>query len=207
MPDGPEYSPELARRDFDSCQAILVRKLPPGHPTIAKVKGLLSRSTLAAGVAAAVATKELALGHIGGKGDISNHSSVGSGAVEVDVAAVAVAAALSSTTTALAVAARNVSPVVVEPLSFSPSTTSASASLASSSFPSSYSRSAKLPACDAPGCANTETPFHTSLLECNGCKRTAYCCKGCQSAHWKAGHRVECKAAAQQRGTFNIAVE
>ena len=38
------------------------------------------------------------------------------------------------------------------------------------------------------------------LSKCAGCSRTRYCNKACQAAHWKAGHSVMCKRAAQNRG-------
>jgi SET and MYND domain-containing protein len=32
------------------------------------------------------------------------------------------------------------------------------------------------------------------VKECVGCKQAKYCGKGCQTSHWKAGHKTECKA-------------
>jgi len=32
------------------------------------------------------------------------------------------------------------------------------------------------------------------LLKCSRCKRVRYCGRECQRAHWRAGHKAECRA-------------
>ena len=33
---------------------------------------------------------------------------------------------------------------------------------------------------------------YRTMLQCSLCKDVAYCCKECQVAHWKAGHKLQC---------------
>ncbi|KAL4421507.1 hypothetical protein ABPG75_010798 [Micractinium tetrahymenae] len=47
-------------------------------------------------------------------------------------------------------------------------------------------------------CAGCDGPSLT-LLRCSICRKTAYCSKDCQTKHWKAGHRTECKRLAAER--------
>ena len=47
-------------------------------------------------------------------------------------------------------------------------------------------------ACSAPGCGNE----HLDMVCCNGCGQSWYCNKRCQKAHWKAGHREQCRRLA-----------
>ena len=65
-------------------------------------------------------------------------------------------------------------------------------------------REAKRPVCNGPGCsATTGGADNTKLRRCAGCTQTMYCSHLCQVAHWRAGHKAECRAAqaaaAQQR--------
>ena len=47
--------------------------------------------------------------------------------------------------------------------------------------------------CAAAGCPRKLKADGTPLDQCGGCKRCYYCSKVCQTADWKAGHKVECK--------------
>ena len=35
------------------------------------------------------------------------------------------------------------------------------------------------------------------LLNCSQCRSVRYCSRECQRAHWRAGHKAECKARKQ----------
>ncbi len=37
------------------------------------------------------------------------------------------------------------------------------------------------------------------LSKCSGCGITKYCGRDCQVAHWKGGHKAECKALGAGR--------
>ncbi|KAG2498144.1 hypothetical protein HYH03_003902 [Edaphochlamys debaryana] len=56
----------------------------------------------------------------------------------------------------------------------------------------------KLRACGNPGCLNFSERCEAELRlkQCGGCKAVRYCGEGCQSAHWRSGHKAECKAMA-----------
>ncbi|KXZ48199.1 hypothetical protein GPECTOR_29g106 [Gonium pectorale] len=43
-------------------------------------------------------------------------------------------------------------------------------------------------------CANLEgdSEVDLKLLSCGGCGEVGYCCRPCQTAHWRAGHKGEC---------------
>ncbi len=43
-------------------------------------------------------------------------------------------------------------------------------------------------------CAETPNNAAITLLVCSQCKQVAYCCVGCQRAHWKV-HKSDCRAA------------
>ena len=62
---------------------------------------------------------------------------------------------------------------------------------------------AKRPMCDWHECRATSGGVdETKLRRCSGCLLTRYCSSACQLAHWRAGHKAECRAArdaAQQR--------
>jgi hypothetical protein len=49
--------------------------------------------------------------------------------------------------------------------------------------------------CSAPGCSQQEG-YVGLFKKCSRCGRPRYCSKACQAAHWKAGHKRECKLAA-----------
>lgn len=61
--------------------------------------------------------------------------------------------------------------------------------------------SQKLRSCSNPTCGNTESKFGIHLenneigefKNCSRCKATCYCSKDCQIAHWRNGHKQECK--------------
>jgi len=45
--------------------------------------------------------------------------------------------------------------------------------------------------CDNPTCINVEKD-EVKFGKCSNCKRVAYCCTGCQLAHWKSIHKRAC---------------
>lgn len=51
--------------------------------------------------------------------------------------------------------------------------------------------------CASCGCL-PDTAAGVKLSTCSGCRAVAYCSTGCQHAHWKAGHRRECRRAARK---------
>ncbi|KAG2489054.1 hypothetical protein HYH03_012490 [Edaphochlamys debaryana] len=53
---------------------------------------------------------------------------------------------------------------------------------------------ALLPACANPACANLagDSEAGLRLQRCAGCQAVSYCCKECQTAHWRAGHKAAC---------------
>ncbi|KAG2487473.1 hypothetical protein HYH03_013895 [Edaphochlamys debaryana] len=52
-----------------------------------------------------------------------------------------------------------------------------------------------LPVCANPACASLEgdSEADVRLQQCARCRRVSYCCRECQMAHWRAGHKAECK--------------
>ncbi|KXZ41075.1 hypothetical protein GPECTOR_842g80 [Gonium pectorale] len=56
--------------------------------------------------------------------------------------------------------------------------------------------------CANPACANLEgdSEADLKLLSCGGCGEVGYCCRPCQTAHWRAGHKGECAGGRAQRG-------
>lgn len=57
-------------------------------------------------------------------------------------------------------------------------------------------RQVGLRSCPAEGCGKMEKWAHEFGV-CAGCAGVAYCCPAHQRAHWKAGHRNECRAIAR----------
>ncbi|GLC41689.1 hypothetical protein PLESTB_000688200 [Pleodorina starrii] len=61
--------------------------------------------------------------------------------------------------------------------------------------------------CANPSCVNLEgdSEAELGLAACGGCGAVGYCCRECQVAHWRAGHKAECKGmrvgAAAQSGS------
>ncbi|GLC41679.1 hypothetical protein PLESTM_001227800 [Pleodorina starrii] len=49
--------------------------------------------------------------------------------------------------------------------------------------------------CANPSCVNLEGDSEAKLrlAACGGCGAVGYCCRDCQVAHWRAGHKAECK--------------
>ncbi|KAG2487476.1 hypothetical protein HYH03_013898 [Edaphochlamys debaryana] len=52
-----------------------------------------------------------------------------------------------------------------------------------------------LPVCANPACASLEgdSEADVRLQQCARCRRVSYCCRECQMAHWRAGHKAKCK--------------
>ncbi|KAG2498717.1 hypothetical protein HYH03_003457 [Edaphochlamys debaryana] len=48
--------------------------------------------------------------------------------------------------------------------------------------------------CSSPACVELERDNDSPprLRQCGGCGRASYCCRACQTAHWRAGHKAEC---------------
>ncbi len=61
----------------------------------------------------------------------------------------------------------------------------------------------RLRVCGNPRCGNfTErSEGALPLKQCGGCRAVRYCGKACQEAHWREGHKAECKALARARAT------
>ncbi|KAG2485235.1 hypothetical protein HYH03_016021 [Edaphochlamys debaryana] len=57
---------------------------------------------------------------------------------------------------------------------------------------------ALLPACANPACASMEgdSEADVRLQQCGRCRRVSYCCRECQTAHWKGGHQAVCGAGS-----------
>ncbi|KAG2486372.1 hypothetical protein HYH03_014952 [Edaphochlamys debaryana] len=51
-----------------------------------------------------------------------------------------------------------------------------------------------LPACSNPACANLagDSEAGLRLQQCGRCGRASYCCRDCQTAHWRSGHKEAC---------------
>ena len=47
--------------------------------------------------------------------------------------------------------------------------------------------------CAGPACPRKIKADDSPLDQCGKCKRCYYCSKACQTAHWEAGHKAECK--------------
>ncbi|GLC43630.1 hypothetical protein PLESTF_001613800 [Pleodorina starrii] len=52
--------------------------------------------------------------------------------------------------------------------------------------------------CTNPFCVNLEGDSEAGLrlAACGRCGAAWYCCRGCQTAHWRTGHRAECSGGA-----------
>jgi hypothetical protein len=58
-------------------------------------------------------------------------------------------------------------------------------------------------ACNNPTCSNISGPSEAGLVKgssstCGGCRTARYCCRDCQTQHWKL-HKSVCKALAAAR--------
>jgi hypothetical protein len=58
-------------------------------------------------------------------------------------------------------------------------------------------------ACNNPTCSNISGPSEAGLVKgssstCGGCWTARYCCRDCQTQHWKL-HKSVCKALAAAR--------
>ena len=49
--------------------------------------------------------------------------------------------------------------------------------------------------CHAPECGTVEAVYKDFQI-CGGCRRAKYCSVACQRAHWRAGHKEDCKRAS-----------
>ncbi|KAG2495704.1 hypothetical protein HYH03_006304 [Edaphochlamys debaryana] len=60
--------------------------------------------------------------------------------------------------------------------------------------PAEAQRCPVLTACDNPACASLagDSEAGLRLRQCGRCGRASYCCRECQTAHWRAGHREAC---------------
>ncbi len=68
-------------------------------------------------------------------------------------------------------------------------------------LPAGWARGAALPwlrVCGSPRCCNfaCESEGALPFKQCGGCRAVRYCGADCQRAHWREGHRAECKALA-----------
>ncbi len=60
----------------------------------------------------------------------------------------------------------------------------------------------RLRVCGNPRCGNFAERSEGALpyKQCGGCRAVRYCGKDCQGAHWREGHRAQCKAMAADEG-------
>ncbi len=68
-------------------------------------------------------------------------------------------------------------------------------------LPAGWARGAALPrlrVCGGPRCCNfaSESEGALTFKQCGGCRAVRYCGAECQRAHWREGHKAECKALA-----------
>ena len=54
-----------------------------------------------------------------------------------------------------------------------------------------------LRSCTLPSCSAREATVRQFKV-CGACKQAAYCCVEHSKAHWKAGHKQECRGAANK---------
>ncbi|GLC43618.1 hypothetical protein PLESTB_000401000 [Pleodorina starrii] len=61
--------------------------------------------------------------------------------------------------------------------------------------------------CANPACVNLEGDSEAGLrlAACGRCGAALYCCRDCQTAHWRAGHRAECGGGASAVGAGTVA--
>ncbi|KAG2486375.1 hypothetical protein HYH03_014955 [Edaphochlamys debaryana] len=59
-----------------------------------------------------------------------------------------------------------------------------------------------LPACSNPACANLagDSEAGLRLQQCGRCGRASYCCRECQTAHWRSGHKEACGKGGEGGG-------
>jgi hypothetical protein len=60
-------------------------------------------------------------------------------------------------------------------------------------------------ACNSPSCSSVSGSTELSIVKgsgkmCSGCRAAYYCCKACQSTHWRQ-HKPVCKAMAAAAGS------
>ncbi|KXZ41491.1 hypothetical protein GPECTOR_433g309 [Gonium pectorale] len=62
--------------------------------------------------------------------------------------------------------------------------------------------------CANPACVNLEgdSEADLQLLSCGGCGEVGYCCRPCQTAQWRAGHKEACAGGGAQRGGGGISM-
>ncbi|KAG2501474.1 hypothetical protein HYH03_001253 [Edaphochlamys debaryana] len=55
-----------------------------------------------------------------------------------------------------------------------------------------------LPACSNPACANLagDSEAGLRLQKCGGCGQASYCCRECQTAHWRSGYKEACASGS-----------
>jgi hypothetical protein len=63
-------------------------------------------------------------------------------------------------------------------------------------------------ACNNPACSNVSGPSEAGLVKgssstCGGCRTARYCCRACQTQHWKL-HKPVCKALAAARAGLSV---
>ncbi|KAG2490258.1 hypothetical protein HYH03_011382 [Edaphochlamys debaryana] len=59
-----------------------------------------------------------------------------------------------------------------------------------------------LPACSNPACINLagDSEAGLKLQHCARCRRASYCCRECQTAHWRSGHKKACGGGGSGSG-------
>ncbi|KAG2498201.1 hypothetical protein HYH03_003954 [Edaphochlamys debaryana] len=59
------------------------------------------------------------------------------------------------------------------------------------------------PACSHPACANLagDSEAGLRLRQCGRCGQAGYCCRECQTAHWRGGHRQACGGGSGSGGS------
>ena len=66
-------------------------------------------------------------------------------------------------------------------------------------IPDAIKKQLKLHACSNPACPKIRQLHEPKFNKCSGCMDARYCSVDCQRAHWKNGHKPECKAMGKKQ--------
>lgn len=85
------------------------------------------------------------------------------------------------------------SPALFAPSSATPAAGPASATVCSLPPSPGPTQPSSARRCSNPACCQIEAA-QSAFRVCGSCRRAAYCTPECQRAHWKSGHKAECRA-------------